>query len=75
MGGAGYLTLGANGLTMNGGNGIDGQTLLTWLQPIAMGGSLLMEALGVTLSAGSTGIVAGLFMRQRRRRIAQRDSR
>lgn len=62
MGGAGCLTLGPNGLAMNGGNGIDGQTLLAWLQPIEMGGTLLMEAVGVTLAAGSTGILAGFFM-------------
>ena len=60
-GGAGYLTLGASGLAMNGGNGIDGQTLLTWIDPVEMGGTLLLEAVGVTLSPGSTGIVAGFF--------------
>ncbi len=60
-GGAGYLTLGAGGLAMNGGNGIDGQTLLTWLDPVEMGGTLLLEAVGVTLSPGSTGILAGFF--------------
>ncbi len=62
MGGAGYFTLGAGGLQMNGGNGIDGETVFTWLDPIEMGGTLLMEAVGVTLSPGSTGIVAGFFM-------------
>ena len=60
-GGAGYLTLGASGLAMNGGNGIDGQTLLTWVDPVEMGGTLQLEAVGVTLSPGSTGIVAGFF--------------
>jgi hypothetical protein len=60
-GGAGYLTLGPNGLAMNGGNGIDGQTLLSWLDPIEMGGTLLLEAVGVTLSPGSAGILAGFF--------------
>jgi hypothetical protein len=60
-GGAGYLTLGPGGLAMNGGNGIDGQTLLTWLDPIEMGGTLLLEAVGVTLSSGSAGILAGFF--------------
>ena len=48
---------------MNGGNGIDGETLLTWLDPIEMGGTLLLEAVGVTLSPGSTGILAGFFQR------------
>ena len=61
-GGAGYLTLGGNGLAMHGGNGLDGQTLLTWLDPIEMGGTLLMEAVGVTLSAGGSGILSGFFM-------------
>jgi hypothetical protein len=60
-GGAGYLTLGPGGLAINGGNGIDGQTLLTWLDPIEMGGTLLLEAVGVSLSPGSAGIVAGFF--------------
>ena len=60
-GGAGYLTLAASGLAMNGGNGIDGQTLLAWLDPVEMGGTLLLEAVGVTLSPGSSGILAGLF--------------
>ncbi len=60
-GSAGYLTLGTGGLAMNGGSGIDGQTLLAWLDPIEMGGTLLLEAVGVTLAAGSAGILAGFF--------------
>ena len=60
-GGQGYLSLGAGGLAMNGGNGIDGQTALSWLDPVEMGGTLLLEAVGVTLSLGSTGILAGFF--------------
>jgi hypothetical protein len=60
-GGTGYLTIGPGGLAMNGGSGIDGQTLLTWIDPIEMGGTLLLEAVGVTLSSGSTGILAGFF--------------
>jgi hypothetical protein len=61
-GGAGYLALGAGGLAMEGGNGIDGETLLTWLDQVEMGGTLLMEAVGVTLSPGSAGILAGFFV-------------
>jgi hypothetical protein len=60
-GGAGYLRLGAGGLTMNGGNGIDGETQLTWIDPVEMSGTLLFEATGVVLSAGSTGVLAGLY--------------
>jgi hypothetical protein len=61
-GGYGYLSLGPGGLAMQGGNGIDGQTILTWLDRVEMGGTLLLEAVGVTLSAGSTGILAGFFV-------------
>jgi hypothetical protein len=61
-GGFGYLSLGAGGLVMNGGNGFDGQTLLTWIDPVEMGGTLLLEAAGVTLSPGSTGVLSGFFV-------------
>ncbi|MBS1806365.1 MAG: hypothetical protein JST28_23725 [Acidobacteria bacterium] len=57
----GYLTLGAGGLTMQGGNGRDGETLLGWLDPVEMGGTLLLEATGVTLANGSSGVLAGFF--------------
>jgi len=61
-GGASYLSLGAAGLVMAGGNGIDGQTLLTWIDSIEMGGTLLLEAVGVSLSPGSVGALAGFFV-------------
>jgi hypothetical protein len=61
-GGAGYLTLGAGGLAMNGGNGIDGETVMVWLDSVEMGGTLLLEAVGVTLAPGSTGVLAGFFI-------------
>jgi uncharacterized protein YraI len=60
-GGAGSISLGAGGLAMNGGTGVDGQTLLTWIDEIEMGGTLLIEATGVTLSPGSTGILGGFL--------------
>ncbi len=60
-GGAGCLALGPSGLAMNGGSGIDGQTLISWLDAIEMGGTLLLEAVGVTLSPGSTGILAAFL--------------
>jgi hypothetical protein len=62
LGGSGYLTLGAGGLAMQGGNGIDGDTLLSWLDQVEMGGTLLLEATGVTLAAGSAGVLAGFFV-------------
>ncbi len=61
-GGPGALSLGTGGLAMGGGNGIDGETLLAWLDPVEMGGTLLLEAVGVTLSPGSTGALAGFFV-------------
>ncbi len=57
----GYLSLGANGLLMDGGNGIDGATLLSWIDPVELGGTLLLEAIGVSLSPGSTGVLAALY--------------
>ena len=59
--GSNYFGLAAGGLTMNGGSGVDGQTELTWLDPIEMGGTLLLEAEGLTLANASTGIIAGFF--------------
>ena len=58
----GYLSLGTGGLVMAGGNGIDGETVLSWIDPVEMGGTLLLEAAGVTLSPGSTGVLAGFFL-------------
>lgn len=62
LGNSGYFVLGTGGLTMQGGNGIDGDSLLTWLNQVEMGGTLLLEATGVTLAAGSTGVLAGFFV-------------
>jgi hypothetical protein len=62
VGGEGYLFLGPGGLTMNGGNGIDGDVLISWIETIEVGGTLLLEATGVSLSLGSTGILAGLYV-------------
>jgi len=58
-GGDGFLRVGKGGLVMDGGNGIDGEGFLSWRDPVEMGGTLLLEAVGVSLSPGSTGIVAG----------------
>jgi len=61
-GGPDAFSLGSGGLVMGGGIGIDGQTLLAWRDPVEMGGTLLLEAVGVTLSQGSTGVLAGFFV-------------
>jgi hypothetical protein len=57
-----YFMLGASGLLMQGGNGIDGNAALTWIDPVEMGGTLLLEATGVTIANGSTGILAGFYV-------------
>ncbi|KAA6456046.1 hypothetical protein DYQ86_26585 [Acidobacteria bacterium AB60] len=59
--GGDYFGLGAPGLLMKGGSGYDGQTAVTWLDPVEMGGTLLLEAEGLTLADASTGIVGGFF--------------
>ena len=60
-GGGGCFSLGSGGLSMSGGNGIDGQTMLAWLNSIELGGTLLFEASGVALAVGSSGILTGLY--------------
>jgi len=57
----GYLSLGTGGLSMQGGTGREGETQLGWLDPVEMGGTLLLEATGVTLASGSSGFLAGFF--------------
>lgn len=57
----GYFALGASGLAMIGGSGIDGQTQLAWLDPVEMGGTLLLEAAGLALANNSTGILAAFY--------------
>lgn len=57
----GSLGLTSRGLTMNGGNGVDGQTVLSAIEPIEIGGTLVIEADGVAFDAGSDGVVCGLY--------------
>jgi hypothetical protein len=56
-----HLGFSAAGLTMTGGNGFDGQTTLTAINAIELGGSLVIEAGSLQLAAGSTGVVCGLY--------------
>jgi len=60
-GAAGYLSITSDGLTMNGGVGVDGRTVLAWNDQVEGGGTLLLEAAGVNLSLGSAGTLAGLY--------------
>lgn len=57
----GYLSVGDLGLTANGGTGSDGQTALTALGGVEMGGTLVAELGGVVLGPGSDGVLAGFY--------------
>ena len=46
---------------MEGGTGVDGAAPFAWLDAVEAGGTLLLEAVGVTLSPGSTGTLAAVF--------------
>jgi hypothetical protein len=56
-----HLGLGSGGLNITGGTGVDGQTALAAIDPVELGGSLVVEAGGVQFAAGSDGIVCGLY--------------
>lgn len=55
------LSLTGAGLTMNGGNGLDGQTTLTAWDAIELGGTLVLELGTVRMNAGSAGVIGGLY--------------
>jgi hypothetical protein len=56
-----HLALSSAGLTMNGGNGSDGQTTLSALDVVEMGGSIIVELGGVVFGAASDGMLSGLY--------------
>ena len=56
-----HLSLTSAGLTLNGGNGFDGQTLVEALDAVEMGGSVVAQLGGVKLSAASDGMLAGMY--------------
>jgi hypothetical protein len=56
-----HLGLSATGLTMTGGNGFDGQTTLTAIDAVELGGSLVIEAGSLQLGGASAGVVCGLY--------------
>jgi hypothetical protein len=56
-----HLSLTGAGLTLAGGTGADGQTTLTAIDSVEMGGSLVIEAGNVALNSGSEGILCGLY--------------
>jgi hypothetical protein len=56
-----HLSLTSAGLTLNGGNGFDGQTMVEALDAIEMGGSVVAQLGGVMLGAASDGMLAGMY--------------
>lgn len=56
-----YFSITSAGLTVAGGNGLDGQTTLSGIDLIEMGGTLIVEAGSVVLNSPSAGIVCGLY--------------
>jgi hypothetical protein len=58
---AAHLGLSSAGLTMTGGNGFDGQTTLTAIDQLELGGTLVIEAGSLQLGGASAGVVCGLY--------------
>jgi hypothetical protein len=55
------ISLTSAGLTVGGGNGLDGQTTLTAWDPLEVGGTIVLELDSVSFATGSAGIVGGLY--------------
>ena len=56
-----HLSLGAGGLMLSGGNGIDGQTTLAAWDQLELGGTTVFELDSVTLTGASAGTLCGLY--------------
>jgi hypothetical protein len=56
-----HFAIGDAGLAMGGGAGVDGATQLAWRNPVEMGGTLLLEADGVSLQPCSTGVLCAFY--------------
>jgi hypothetical protein len=57
----GYMNVSGAGLTLTGGSGTDGTTTLTAIDPLELGGEVVIESGFVTLNAGSDGVVCGIY--------------
>lgn len=56
-----YLNVSGAGLTLTGGAGTDGTTTLTTIDPVEMGGEIVVEAGFVQMNSGSDGVLCGLY--------------
>jgi hypothetical protein len=57
----GYLNISGAGLALSGGTGIDGVTTLTAIDPLELGGEIVVEAGFVKMTSGSDGVLCGLY--------------
>lgn len=56
-----HLGFSSGGLHLTGGNGYDGQTTLTAVDAVEMGGTLVVEAGNLRLGGASDGVLCGLY--------------
>ncbi len=57
----GYLNVSGSGLALTGGAGTDGTTTLTAIDPVELGGEVVIESGFVQLNSGSDGVLCGLY--------------
>jgi len=57
----GYLSASGAGLALTGGAGTDGTTALSAIDPVELGGELVIETGFVQLNSGSDGVLCGLY--------------
>lgn len=57
----GYLSASGSGLALAGGAGTDGTTTLTAIDPVELGGEVVLESGFVNLNEGSDGVLCGLY--------------
>ena len=55
------LSITSNGVSCSGGSGRDGETVLSAIHEIELGGSIVLEAGAVQIGAGSEGLLLGLY--------------
>ena len=56
-----HVSLTSVGLTLSGGTGVDGQTMLTGVDAVEMGGSVVVELGGVMLGSVCDGMLGGMY--------------
>lgn len=56
-----YMNVSGAGLTLTGGSGYDGTTTLTTIDPVELGGEVIVEAGFVQMNSGSDGVLCGLY--------------